>query len=60
MRHVDDSRNTEPDARRAVSDEFAMRLATLVFEWRATRIASPPPAPSELWMSRSARRTGSS
>jgi hypothetical protein len=36
-------------------DEFAARLATVVFEWRPTRLSSVPPPVSELWMSRSAR-----
>ncbi len=57
MPNIDETRNANADDGRSASDEFAMQLATVVFEWRPTRISSAPPAPSELWMSRSARRS---
>jgi hypothetical protein len=59
MPEVDETHSSDPGDSRTAGDEFATQLATVVFEWRATRVSSVPPAPTGLWMSRSARRSGS-
>jgi hypothetical protein len=58
MPNVEETLSGDLGDSRATGDEFATQLATVVFEWRPTRVSSAPPAPG-LWMSRSARRSGS-
>jgi hypothetical protein len=50
---LDETRKAETTSEAGASgDEFAAQLATVMFEWRPTRVSSVPPPVSELWMSR--------
>lgn len=57
MANVDETGDGDQSNGRAPSDEFAAQLAAVIFEWRPARISTVPQAASELWMSRSARRS---
>lgn len=58
MAQLEDTREAERggDAL-ATSEDYAARLAALVFERRLARAGKAAPPSSELWMSRSTRRS---
>lgn len=56
MTSINESREAERGSDRfAASDDFAIRLARVVFEWRPALPSSTRSPASELWMSRNVR-----
>jgi hypothetical protein len=63
MANLDECRETERCSDALASDDYAARLAAVVFEWRRARAGTAPSAAHErspstqLWMSRNTRHT---
>jgi hypothetical protein len=58
MPHLDEERETErSNDALATKDDFAARLAAVVFEWRLGQAHAERSSSRVLWMSRNSRRT---